>query len=103
MVTMSHYLNSKKYWAIGNDIIMKPTVCDDLMGGASGSIVMTYENSEPTLVGIYWGGRTVDKTDAYCGNIETYYDTTSDDASYDFLNYTVNMMFSEYLNIPFIS
>jgi hypothetical protein len=107
MVTMSHYLEEKKYWTIGNDVIMKPTVCDKLSGGASGSMVMTWEGGVPTLVGIYWGGRTVDKTDAYCGNIETYYAPAAEDQSFNFLEYNVNSMFptdntytNYYLDIP---
>jgi hypothetical protein len=67
-VTMSHFLEVKSTWAIGNDIIMNPTVCNSLSGGASGSIVL---DTNGDLVGIYWGGRTLEGSNAFCGNIET--------------------------------
>ncbi|MDR2829084.1 MAG: DUF31 family protein [Mycoplasmataceae bacterium] len=68
LVTMSHFLEVKSTWAIGNDIIMNPTVCNSLSGGASGSIVL---DTNGDLVGIYWGGRTLEGSNAFCGNIET--------------------------------
>ncbi|GMO14256.1 MAG: hypothetical protein Ta2E_04440 [Mycoplasmoidaceae bacterium] len=87
--TMSHYLNNKKKWTIGNDIILKPSVCDKLMGGSSGSIVL---DSVGAIVGIYWGGRNWTGTNAYCGNIETLYKINNSPIceSGEFLDYSLS-------------
>lgn len=97
--TISHFMQTKKYWSVANDVLMKPTVCDPLSGGSSGSLVL---DNESNLVGIYWGGRTIAGTDAYCGNIETLYRITSENGELSDFSLSQGSVFPlfSYLNFP---
>jgi hypothetical protein len=100
--SISHFLVDKSTWSIGNDIIMEPQTCEELSAGSSGSLVL---DEDGNLIGIYWGGRVIQETNVYCGNIETLCPITNNDISGEFSDFSLSSnssthWFSNYIDMP---
>jgi hypothetical protein len=103
--TISHFVNTKKNWSIGNEIILDPSSCDPLSGGASGSIAIEVSgnssNREYSLVGIYFGGWREMETRLYYGGCESLSNAIAsgtDAYPENWINYSIKDLYSQLAN-----